>query len=52
MAEINYELAHWEEAVELARMALVRDPGLEEALSWVPDAMRKAGLLEVTDTEQ
>jgi tetratricopeptide (TPR) repeat protein len=46
IAEINYELAHWQDALDFARMALVRDPGLEEALSWVPDAMRKAGLLE------
>ena len=42
MAEINYELGRWDEAVELARLALVRDPGLDEALGWVPDAVSKA----------
>ena len=46
MAEINYELERWEKAVEFARLALIRDPGIEDALSWVPEAMRKAGLLE------
>ena len=45
-AEIHYELENWEEAIELARLALVRDPGLEEAVGWVRVAMRKAGLLE------
>jgi tetratricopeptide (TPR) repeat protein len=45
-AEINYELENWEEAIELARLALIRDPGLEEAVGWVRVAMRKAGLLE------
>ncbi len=45
MAEICYELGRWEEAVEYARVALIRDPGFEEALHWVPDAMRRAGML-------
>ncbi|MHA2005526.1 MAG: hypothetical protein ACW960_15785 [Candidatus Thorarchaeota archaeon] len=44
-AEINYELERWKEAVELARLALIRDPGIEGALSWVPKAMEKAGML-------
>ncbi|TXT56437.1 MAG: hypothetical protein BAJATHORv1_20026 [Candidatus Thorarchaeota archaeon] len=48
MAEIHYELENWEEAIELARLALTRDPGLEYALSWVRDAMIKAGQLEDT----
>jgi len=42
MAEINYELGRWDRAVQLARLALVRDPGFEEALGWVPDAVSKA----------
>jgi tetratricopeptide (TPR) repeat protein len=46
VAEINYELERWETAVEYARQALVRDPGLESALTWVRDAMIKAGLIE------
>ena len=46
IAEINYELERWETAVEYARQALIRDPGLESTLSWVRDAMIKAGLLE------
>ncbi len=46
MAEINYELKNWEKAVELARLALVRDPGIEGALDWVPDAMRNAGYMD------
>ena len=46
MAEINYELGRWEKAVELARLALIRDPGIEGALTWVPDAMKKAGYLD------
>jgi tetratricopeptide (TPR) repeat protein len=46
IAEINYELERWEPAVEYARQALIRDPGLESALSWVRDAMIKAGLIE------
>ncbi|MGQ4912226.1 MAG: tetratricopeptide repeat protein [Candidatus Thorarchaeota archaeon] len=45
-AEIHYELGHWEQAVELARLALIRDPGLEPVLGWVRVAMRKAGMLE------
>jgi tetratricopeptide (TPR) repeat protein len=45
-AEINYELERWQEAVELARLALIRDPGIEEALTWVPEAMEKAGMLD------
>lgn len=46
MAEINYELKRWEKAIELARLALVRDPGLEESMGWVRVAMRKAGMLD------
>jgi tetratricopeptide (TPR) repeat protein len=46
IAEINYELERWNDAIEYARLALVRDPGLESALTWVRDAMIKAGLLE------
>jgi tetratricopeptide (TPR) repeat protein len=46
IAEINYELGNWEIAIEYARMALVRDPGLEGALGWVRNAMRKAGKLD------
>ncbi|MFX1265907.1 MAG: tetratricopeptide repeat protein, partial [Promethearchaeota archaeon] len=46
MAEINYELENWEKAVELARLALVRDPGIEGALTWVPDAMKNAGYMD------
>ena len=46
MAEINYELENWQEAVDLARLALIRDPGVEEALSWVKDAMIKGGMIE------
>ncbi|MFX1271738.1 MAG: hypothetical protein ACFFAX_08640 [Promethearchaeota archaeon] len=45
-AEINYELERWTEAVELARLALIRDPGIEEALNWVPKAMENAGMLD------
>jgi tetratricopeptide (TPR) repeat protein len=45
-AEINYELKRWKEAVELARLALIRDPGIEDALSWVPKAMENAGMLD------
>ncbi|MFW9803227.1 MAG: hypothetical protein ACFFFC_11270 [Candidatus Thorarchaeota archaeon] len=45
-AEINYELERWKEAVELARLALIRDPGIEDALSWVPKAMENAGMLD------
>ena len=46
MAEINYELGRWEEAIRLAKLALVRDPGLESAMGWVRVAMRKAGMLD------
>jgi tetratricopeptide (TPR) repeat protein len=46
MAEINYELERWEEAIRLAKLALVRDPGLESAMGWVRVAMRKAGMLD------
>jgi tetratricopeptide (TPR) repeat protein len=42
MAEINYELERWDKALELARLALIRDPGLKDSLGWVPDAVRKA----------
>ena len=46
MAEINYELERWEKAIELAKLALIRDPGIESALTWVKDAMIKGGLME------
>jgi tetratricopeptide (TPR) repeat protein len=46
MAEINYELERWDKAIELARLALVRDPGLEGSMGWVRVAMRKAGMLD------
>ena len=46
MAEVNYELQRWEEAVRLAKLALIRDPGLEGAMGWVRVAMRKAGMLD------
>jgi tetratricopeptide (TPR) repeat protein len=46
IAEINYELERWESAVYYARQALIRDPGLEGALTWVRDAMIKGGLIE------
>ncbi|MGY5873591.1 MAG: hypothetical protein RTV72_15185 [Candidatus Thorarchaeota archaeon] len=46
MAEINYEMENWEKAIELARLALVRDPGLEGSMGWVRVAMRKAGMLD------
>jgi tetratricopeptide (TPR) repeat protein len=42
MAEINYELGRWEESIELARLALIRDPGLEGSMEWVRDAVSKA----------
>jgi tetratricopeptide (TPR) repeat protein len=44
MAEINYELKNWEKAIELARLALIRDPGVEGALFWVKDAIDQAAL--------
>jgi len=46
MAEIHYELGNWEKALELARLTLVRDPGMEGSMGWVRVAMRKAGLLD------
>lgn len=46
MAELNYELERWENAVMLARLALIRDPALESSLDWVPTAMKKAGYLD------
>jgi len=46
MAEVNVELERWEEAIRLARLALIQDPGLEEALAWVPAVMVKAGYLD------
>jgi tetratricopeptide (TPR) repeat protein len=46
MAEVNYELERWEEAIRLAKLALIRDPGLEGAMGWVRVAMRKAGMLD------
>lgn len=46
MAEINYELERWEEAIRLAKLALIRDPGLEETMGWVRVAMRKAGMID------
>ncbi|MHA1903424.1 MAG: tetratricopeptide repeat protein [Candidatus Thorarchaeota archaeon] len=45
MAEINYELERWEESIEIARLALIRDPTMAASLSWVKDAMRNAGML-------
>ena len=46
MAEINYELERWEESIRLAKLALIRDPGLEASMGWVRVAMRKAGMLD------
>jgi tetratricopeptide (TPR) repeat protein len=46
MAEINYELEQWDEAIELARRALVMDPGFEASMEWVRDALRQAGRLD------
>ncbi len=46
MAEVNYELERWEEAIRLAKLALIRDPGLESTMGWVRVAMRKAGMLD------
>ena len=45
MAEINYELERWEESIELAKLALIRDPTMAASISWVKDAMRNAGML-------
>lgn len=42
MAEINYELGRWEKSIELARLALIRDPGLEGSMEWVRDAVSRA----------
>jgi len=52
IAEINYELERWETAIDYARRALIRDPGLKEALTWVPKAMEKAGMLDEEQTDQ
>lgn len=46
MAEVNYELERWEEAIRLAKLALIRDPGLESTMGWVRVAMRKAGMID------
>jgi tetratricopeptide (TPR) repeat protein len=45
-AEISYEQEKYEEAVDLARLAAIRDPGTTQSMSWVKDAMEKAGLLD------
>ncbi len=45
-AEINYELENYEEAIDLARLAIIRDPAVANTMSWVKDAMEKAGLLD------
>ncbi|MFW9920119.1 MAG: tetratricopeptide repeat protein [Candidatus Thorarchaeota archaeon] len=45
-AEIHYELGNYEEAIELARLAIIRDPAVANTMSWVKDAMEKAGLLD------
>ena len=45
-SEINYELENWEEAVDLARLAAIRDPSTTVSMTWVKDAMEKAGLLD------
>ena len=47
----NPSSSHWsgvpaKKAIELARLALVRDPGLEASMGWVRVAMRKAGMLD------
>ncbi|MHA2146804.1 MAG: tetratricopeptide repeat protein [Candidatus Thorarchaeota archaeon] len=46
MAEVNYELERWEEAIRLAKLALIRDPGLETTMGWIRVAMRKAGMID------
>jgi len=46
IAEIHYELENYEEAVDLARLAAIRDPSTTASMSWVKDAMEKAGLLD------
>ena len=45
-AEIRYEQDRYEEAVDLARLAAIRDPGTTQSMDWVKDAMEKAGLLD------
>lgn len=45
-AEIHYELKNYEEAIELARLAIIRDPAVANTMTWVKDAMEKAGLLD------
>jgi tetratricopeptide (TPR) repeat protein len=45
MAEISYEMGEWEKAIEYARTAIIRDPGVAGSMTWVKDAMKKAGLL-------
>jgi len=45
-AEINYELENYEESIELARLAIIRDPAVANTMSWIKDAMEKAGLLD------
>ncbi len=51
IAEIHYELENFDEAIEYARLALIRDPGLSEAMPWVRDALEKAGKLEPKGTD-
>ena len=46
MAEVNYELERWEEAIRLAKLALIRDPGLETTMGWIRVAMRKAEMID------
>lgn len=46
MAEINYELERWGEAIGLTRKALVMDPGFEASMGWVRDALQQAGKLD------
>ncbi|MHA2425281.1 MAG: tetratricopeptide repeat protein [Candidatus Thorarchaeota archaeon] len=45
-AEIRYEQEMYEEAVDLARLAAIRDPSTTVSMTWVKDAMEKAGLLD------
>lgn len=52
IAEINYELERWETAIEYARLAVIRDPALKEALKWVPEAMEKARMLDEENAEE
>ncbi len=51
LAEIHYEMENWDKAIEYARLALIRDPGLAEAMTWVKDALQRAGRLK-GNTEQ